>query len=304
MTFVHPWVLWFLAIPVILGYLDWVLPGHPLVMPFDHGKQKQGKILRAVIGTFNKVPMLLLAVGIVFAAGPKQVAPPKEERILTNTIFCLDVSSSMYETFGGTGSRYDGAMNAIKEFTEYREGDAFGLTIFGNEVLHWVPVTKDTSAIRLAAPFLQPGRLPWWFGGTSIGKALLACRDKMIQTEEGDRMVILVTDGMSSDLRDGRASEIAHQLQDDNIIVYAISVSDVIHPRMYTITAITGGEAFQAGDPSGLKSVFKHIDQMQKSRFQEGTPASMDYFGPVALVGLVILGIQLLALLGFRYTPW
>jgi len=304
MTFVHPWVLWFLAIPVILGYLDWVLPGHPLVMPFDHGTQKQGMILRAVIGTFNKVPMLLLAVGIVFAAGPKQVAPPKEERILTNTIFCLDVSGSMSGLFGGTGTRYDGAMNAIKEFTEYREGDAFGLTIFGNEVLHWVPVTKDTSAIRLATPFLQPGQLPYWFGGTSIGKALLACRDKMVRTEEGDRMIILVTDGMSSDLYGGRDSEIARQLQDDNIIVYMISVSETINPQMYTITGITGGEAFQVGDPSGLKSVFKHIDQMQKSRFREGTPASMDYFGPVALAGLIILGIQILALLGFRYTPW
>ena len=67
-------------------------------------------------------------------------------------------------------------MAAINDFLDYREGDAFGLTFFGNSVLHWVPLTSDVSAFRCAPPFMRPDQIPSWFGGTEIGKALLACR--------------------------------------------------------------------------------------------------------------------------------
>ncbi|MBN2210063.1 MAG: VWA domain-containing protein [Sedimentisphaerales bacterium] len=304
MIFTRPWLLLLLAVPVVLGYLSWVLKGHPLLLPFDHGKQKKGRFLRICINILNLLPALLLAVAIVFWAGPRQLAPPKEERVLTNTIFCLDVSGSMGSVFGSQESRYDSAMKAINEFIEYRQGDAFGLTIFGNEVLHWTPVTKDTAAIALATPFLQPGKLPYWFGGTSIGKALLACRDKMIQTEEGDRMIILVTDGMSSDLYGGRDYDIGQQLKDDKIVVYVIVVGDQIRNEMDTIASITHGDTFQAGDPLALKAIFRHIDAMQKSRFKKGAPSLMDDFGLIALTGLALLGAQVLALFGLRYTPW
>jgi len=296
-----------LALPVILCFLEWVLKGQPLVMPFDHGEQRRGQLLRVIVGVFNMTPALLLAIGIILIAGPRQVAPPTEERILTNTLFCLDVSGSMTGAFGSSVSRYEGAMEAIREFIEYREGDAFGLSFFGNEVLHWVPVTKDTSAIKLSIPFMNPSNrnLPYWFGGTSIGKALLACREKMIEIEEGDRMIILLTDGSSSDLGGGRDAEIATMLRDDGIVVYVISVnSSAVNQQMHTIADITGGKAFSAGEAAALDAVFGHIDSMQKGRFKESALLSMDYFRPIALAGLIILSLQLMALLGIRYSPW
>ncbi len=304
MIFARPWILLLLSVPVVLGYLSWVLKGHVLLLPFDHGKQKKGRWLQMLISVMNLLPAALLAVAILILAGPRQLAPPQDERVLTNTIFCLDVSGSMSARFGLQESRYDSAMKAINEFVEYRRGDAFGLTIFGNEVLHWTPVTKDTAAIALATPFLQPGKLPYWFGGTSIGKALLACRDKMMQTEEGDRMIILVTDGVSSDLYGGRDYEIARQLKDSHIVVYVIAVGEQIRSEMETIAGITGGDAFPAGDPLALKAIFRHIDGMQQSRFKKGAPSLMDDFGLIALAGLILLGVQVLALYGLRYTPW
>ena len=47
----------------------------------------------------------------------------------------------------GDGTRYDASMKAIDEFLKIRQGDAFGLTFFGNNVLHWVPLTSDPSAV-------------------------------------------------------------------------------------------------------------------------------------------------------------
>lgn len=307
MTFARPTFLLLLALPVILCFLEWVLKGHPLVLPFDHGEQRSGRVLRVLVGLFNMTPALLLAIGILMIAGPRQFAPPVEERILSNTLFCLDVSGSMATPFGKAASRYDGAMEAIRKFTEYRADDAFGLSFFGNEVLHWVPVTKDTSAIRLSIPFINPRsrNLPYWFGGTMIGKALLACREKLIKIKEGDKMIILLSDGSSSDLQGSRAVEVATSLRDAGIVVYVISIVEgQINPAMHTIAGITGGKAFSAGDPAALDVVFGHIDSMQKSKFKESGRQTMDYFKPVALAGLIVLALQLLALFGLRYTPW
>jgi Ca-activated chloride channel family protein len=305
MTFARPLILLFLAVPVVMAFWEWNRRGHPLVMPFDYGHQKKGEWLRRIVNSLNMLPCLLLVIAIVLLAGPQRYGPPEYEKVLTNIQFCLDVSGSMTSGFGGMGSRYDGAMQAIKDFTTYRKGDAFGLTIFGNEVLHWVPVTKDLSAISLATPFLRPEKLPSWYGGTQIGKALRACRKRLNQQVEGDKMIILVSDGASADLFGGEAYNVAYELKEDNIVMYMIHVADgPPQADMYTISSITGGEVFHAGDPQALEAVFRHIDQMQKTRLRLTTPASVDYFGPVSIAGLILTGMQTLVLFGLRYTPW
>jgi Ca-activated chloride channel family protein len=256
------------------------------------------------MSTVNLVPALVLAVVILVLAGPQRLSGEQRERELTNIQFCLDVSGSMTSPFGD-GSRYDGAMEAINQFTSFRKGDAFGLTIFGNEVLHWVPITKDVSAIRLATPFLRPERMPTFFGGTQIGKALDECRKVLINRPEGDRMIILVTDGFSYDLGNGRALEVSTQLAKEKIVVYVIQVADEPLPdEMHTIATITHGETFAAGDPAALNTVFQHIDHMQAARFKPPTRDFADWFRPFAIAGMIASGLHLIALLTLRYTPW
>ncbi|MFW5870342.1 MAG: vWA domain-containing protein [Candidatus Sumerlaeota bacterium] len=312
MEFERLWVLWLLVIPLGLMLWQWIRPGHHVALPFDHGQPRHARILGFLTSCADMLPPALLAIALLICAGPKRTGPPESERVLTNMLFCLDVSGSMNAQFGGqvidgaeSNTRYDGAMAAIHNFTTYRKGDAFGLTIFGNEVLHWVPVTKDLSAIRLATPFLRPGKLPPWFGGTSIGKALLKCKEQLVRHEEGDRAIILVTDGHSSDLSSGRDRQIATELKEAGIVTYVISVQDqAVHPSMHTIASVTDGGAFQAGDPESLNTIFMHIDQMQKARIKEGQPVQLDFFWPFTYAGLALLALLLLTMFGLRYTPW
>lgn len=314
MTFARPLLLLLLVLPVVLAYWKWTRRGHPVILPFDHGQQRQGLWLRRIVNSITLSNPLLLAVALLFLAGPQKTGVPDNERVLTNIQFCLDVSGSMTAGFGGApatgagggkGARYDGAMQAINDFVTYRKGDAFGLTIFGNEVWHWVPLTKDTSAISLSTPFLRPERLPSWFGGTQIGKALRACRKELVSREEGDRLIILVSDGSSADLNGGRAEQVAAELREDDIIVYAVHVADNPPPGdLYTVVGGTGGEVYSAGDPAALEAVFKHIDSMQKARLKRSTPSAKDHFWPLAAAGLGLVLAQLISLLGLRYTPW
>lgn len=309
-SFGHPWLLLGLLGPAALLVWVWTRRGGRIALPFDAqvgpSRRARGVGLRIALQVAESVPSLLLATAIFILAGPQTVGAPRSKRELTNIQFCIDVSGSMTSSFG-EGTRYDAAMEAINGFLDFRSGDAFGLTFFGNSVLHWVPLTSDTSAFRCAPPFMDPnsGNLPRWFGGTSIGKALLSCSDVLVEREEGDRMIILISDGRSSDLRRGRDMEIAQELRKDGITVYGIHVAGGSAPDgVVNITTVTGGEFFEAGDPIALETVFQRIDEMEAAKIEKVAGETLDDFGAWSWLGLGLLGAWALFAFFLRVTPW
>ena len=309
-SFGHPWVLLLLVIPLMMMGWVWTRRGGRIALPFDgsygEGKRKRGVFLRTMLQIAESIPALMLIVALFILAGPQRVGAPSTKRKLTNIQVCVDVSGSMRAEFGD-GSRYDAAMEAINGFLDYREGDAFGLTFFGNNVLHWCPLTTDTSAFRCAPPFMDPklGRLPPWFGGTSIGKALKACRDVLVSREEGDRMILLISDGFSSDLNGGQDEEIADLLKKSGIVVYGVHVADGdAPPQVVNIASLTGGEMFAAGDPAALDVVFKRIDEMQVTELEKVAGEQLDDFFVWCWIGLGALALFSLLQFFLRPTPW
>jgi Ca-activated chloride channel family protein len=303
-SFAYPLVLVLLVVPVLLLGWVWNRSGGRVALPFDHGRQGSGRGWAAILKLGESLPSLILAVVIVLLAGPQQLSAPRTRRVLTNIEFCVDVSYSMTAPLG-EGTRYDASMKAIDEFLKIRKGDAFGLTFFGNNVLHWVPLTGDPSAIRCAPPFMKPENVPIWMGGTMIGKALLACKEILTSREEGDRMIILVSDGDSFDLGNGNDESIARTLKRDNITVFSIHISSGDPPPpIVTITGLTGGEVFPVDDPQALQAVFRRIDEMKATKLEKTAPELLDDFAPACMAGLSILGLTGLTLFGLRYTPW
>jgi Ca-activated chloride channel family protein len=302
MSFGYAWVLGFLILPVALLAWVWRRKGG-LAVPFDHG-QRGGWGWRFVLNLADSLPALLLAVIIIILAGPQELAAPKTKRRLTNIELLVDVSGSMMTPFGD-GSRYDASMKAIDSFLDFRKGDAIGLTFFGNNYLHWVPLTSDASAVRCAPPFMRPEKAPPWMGGTEIGKALRACKRILAERQEGDRMIVLISDGDSFDLWGGNDMEIAKELKENNIVVYEIHISEEAIPDpIANITGLTGGEVFAPGDPEALRAVFHKIDQMQKTKLEKSIAEVMDWFFPFCIAGLSVLGLTLLCWFGIRGTPW
>jgi Ca-activated chloride channel family protein len=304
MSFAHPWVLLLLVTPILLAMWEWRRPGHRLVLPFDHGQPRHSHLLSRLVKSLTLTVPALLAIAIIFLAGPQLPAQTAEARVLTNIQLCLDVSGSMHAPFGD-GKRSDKAVEAIMEFTERRKDDAFGLTVFGTEVLHWVPLTKDLAALRSAAPFLSPEKMPPYMGGTRIAHALRAVQQVLVARPEGDRMIILISDGQSSDLNGGVAATLGAQLAEEKITLFYIHVAEgAPQDETFTVANMSGGQAFAAGDPQALKEVFARIDAMKPARLEPTVAEPADFFWPFAVSGLGLLGLQMVSLLGVRYTPW
>lgn len=304
MTFANPWILSLLVLPIGLAIFMWKRGGRRVPLPFDHQPIRRTRLLGFLLKSADLLPILLLAIGIAIVAGPRRFEQPRNEREMSNILFCLDVSGSMTAEFG-SGSRYDAAMEAVNDFITFRKGDAFGLTVFGSSVLNWVPLTNDVSSFKCAPPFLRPENLPPWFGGTAIGMALRAGEKSLLASDAGDRMIVLFTDGMSFDLMNGQDVAIAESLKANGIKVYGIHVAEGGAPdEVGVIASITGGEVFAAGDPGALKAVFSMIDEMEKAQIKRATPDPVDFFQPLALAGLGIGALYLLTLFGLRHTPW
>ncbi|MEZ6065123.1 MAG: vWA domain-containing protein [Planctomycetaceae bacterium] len=304
LPFARPLLLVLLALPLWLVVRVWRRREGQVVVPFDHSEVRHSRWLSWPLRVAESLPAATLSAVILLLAGPQQLGQPESRREMTNIEFCVDISGSMTATFG-EGTRYDAAMEAINQFVEYREGDAFGLTFFGNSVLHWVPLTQDVSAIRCAPPFMDPQRYIPGFGGTEIGKALLACRNVLKEREQGDRMIVLVSDGWSSDLMGDRSIEIAEELKKDGVIVYAIHIAESEVPGdIVNIAGLTGGDVFEVGDPAALEAVFQRIDEMQQAELEQLAPDTLDDFRPYALAGLAMLAVWVVTLFGLRLTPW
>jgi Ca-activated chloride channel family protein len=293
-----------LVLPALIA--GWVIYGRrpAIAVPFDFGTQRQGVWLGRLLRSVSLLPALLLTVAIFALAGPQRLGQPGEARELTNMEFIVDVSGSM-STALGEGTRFDGSIAAIDRFTTHRRGDAFGLTIFGDEVLHWTPLTKDVVAIRAAAPFIEPDKMPSHFGGTEIGKAVRASLARVRSRGEGNGVLILVSDGESADLYGGAARQIGSELATQGIVLYAVHIGDDSVPTdLYDLATPGGGRVFAARDEAALATVFARIDELQPVKLRPTAAKPIDAFELPAIFGLALVGLYQVSLFGLRYTPW
>ena len=305
MMFRHPWLV-VLAVLVALGLITWTWwrPGRRTVLPTDYTGAPRGWGWLIPVNLAECIPALLTMVAILLLAGPQRLGEPESKRSLTNIELCLDVSYSMVAPFGA-GSRYDAAMASLNTFCSYRKGDAFGLTFFGNNTLNWCPLTQDASAIQCSPPFMRPENCPPWMAGTEIAKALRYCRKVLTDRTDGDRMVVLITDGDSSDLRGDTTDQLISDLTKDNITVFAIIIGqNRVQDEVIQVTQKTGGEAFLAEDPEAMGFIFAKIDQMRQAKMEKTIAEAKDWFAPFCIAGLALMGLQAMTAFGLRYTPW
>jgi Ca-activated chloride channel family protein len=138
-----------------------------------------------------------------------------------------------------------------------------------------------------------------------IGAALHHTLKVMTARTEGDRMIVLLTDGYSFDLSGGADLAIGRKLREAGIEVFSIHIGESAPPaEVSTIASMTGGQIFAAGEPAALQAVFRRIDEMKKARLEKVSAETQDHFRPWTRVGGGLLAAWLITLFGLRYAPW
>lgn len=308
LSFAQPWLLLLLAAPIWLLWRRNTAAGQVARLPIaDSDTIATRPSLRTrMAGVCGVLPILLAGTGILLLAGPRKAVTLPAERESRNVVFLLDCSGSMGSPFG-PATRYDAAMAQIHQFTQRGRGDSFALSAFGEELIRWVPLTRDLSPIRLALPFLRPATLSSAFtAGTKAGHAIDRECEQLRQTPAGDRMIVLITDGITADVNSGNSAQLAARVRAAGVKLFAVIIGgDAVPTEIARAATLTGGEAFAATDPAAMPAVFKAIDAMTPATFRPVQPGYADFSYPVLIAAAVFAaGYVVLTLGGMRALPW
>ena len=318
MYFEYPYLLWLLAIPVllILRYLWIEIKGrraHMRVSALDAWKAGGRSALELV----RHLPFVLriAALSLIIVAIARPRSSTTVEKVDTEGIdimFAMDVSTSMLAR-DFTPDRLNAAKDIAIEFIAQRPSDRMGIVVFAGESYTQCPLTTDRATLINLMKDVQTDLIE---DGTAIGNGLATAVARMKNSDAKSRVVILLTDGVNNmgEIDPNMATEIAKTY---GIRVYTIGVGangqapypvqtpwgielrnipvEIDEPLLKDIAAGTGGRYFRATDNTKLSEIFAEIDKMEKTRTSvDSFPVYKDLFSGYAIAALICLLLEVL----------
>jgi Ca-activated chloride channel family protein len=229
-------------------------------------------------------------------------------------VIALDISSSMLAK-DFKPNRLEAAEELAIKFIDSRPNDRIGLVIFSGESFTQCPLTSDHAVIKNLFSGIKLGMLA---DGTAIGNGLATSVSRIKDSQAKSKVVILLTDGVNNQgsVAPITAAEIAKAY---GIRVYTIGLGTTgkalsfagIYPdgsyayeymdvvidekTMTEIADMTGGKYFRATDNDKLKDVYKEIDRLEKTIFEEKNYTNKsEHFLPFAITAALLLLIEFL----------
>jgi Ca-activated chloride channel family protein len=267
---------WWLALLVIVPLLAW-----------RHGHQAAALQYSAVdllkkLGTGVKTRrgsrwaalyLLALALLIIAMARPRlERGGSSDFREGVDIVLAVDVSGSMDEKDfndgrGGKISRRDALIQAIGDFVDHRPNDRFGMIGFAGNTYLMSPLTTDGEWIKNILKTIKTQN------GTAIGEGIVASVQLLKEAKGKSKIIIVATDGENNaGIAPMTAAEMAAKA---GIRMHGIVISNVIHSweneksLMTEITQKTGGLNFRATNLNTMVDVYRQIDKMEKSKFEQ-----------------------------------
>jgi Ca-activated chloride channel family protein len=229
-------------------------------------------------------------------------------------IMSLDISSSMLAR-DFKPDRLEAAKEVAQDFIDSRPNDRIGLVIFSGESFTQCPLTSDHAVIKNLFASIQTGMVA---DGTAIGNGLATAITRIKDSKAKSKVVILLTDGVNNQgsVAPLTAAEIAKAF---GVRVYTIGVGTIgkalapvgMYPdgtfdygyvdvnidekTLGEIADMTGGHYFRATDNRKLRDVYKEIDRLEKTIFEEKNFTNKaEQFFPFAVTAGILLLLEFL----------
>ncbi len=219
-------------------------------------------------------------------------------------MMAVDLSGSMEaEDFSFDGAkevdRLTGVKTVASEFIENRQGDRFGLIVFGDRPYLQVPFTQDH---ELFETLLFETRTRMAGPKTMLGDAVGLAVNHFASSDISQKVLILLTDGNDSGSR-VPPLDAAQVAADAGITIHSVAVGDLSasgEQEMDVITlqkmsAITGGVFFRATTGAQLQEVYRSLDALEPQEVESESyrPRQLLFYWPLGIALVMQLLFQL-----------
>lgn len=257
--------------------------------------------------------LITISLLIIVLARPQSRSSWKDVKTEgIDIVMALDISGSMLAK-DFKPDRLEAAKEVASDFIDSRPNDRIGLVIFSGESFTQCPLTSDHAVIKNLFSGIHTGMVA---DGTAIGNGLATAVSRVKDSKAKSKVVILLTDGVNNQgsVAPLTAAEIAKAF---DVRVYTIGVGTIgkalspvsMYPNgqyeygyvdvnidektLGEIAAMTGGKYFRATDNEKLKDIYKEIDRLEKTIFEEKNFTNKaEHFLPFAIAALICLLLE------------
>jgi len=318
-TFANKELFWLmLLIPVIAGWYIWKNKSLNPELKVSSIKQFEGiKVsVKQYLGHLGIILRLFaIALIIIVLARPQSRSSFKDVKTEgIDIVLCLDISGSMLSK-DFKPNRIEAAKEVAQDFIDSRPNDRIGLVIFSGESFTQCPLTTDHAVLKNLFSGIHTGMVA---DGTAIGNGLATAITRVKDSKAKSKVVILLTDGVNNQdsVAPLTAAEIAKAF---GVRVYAVGVGTIgkalapiaMYPdgsfqygyvdvnidekTLGEIADMTGGKYFRATDNDKLKNIYKEIDRLEKTIFEEKNFTNKaEHYLPFAIATAVLLLLEFL----------
>ena len=240
-------------------------------------------------------------------------------------MLAVDISGSMgtedLELGGRRVTRLNVVKNVVRDFVEARQGDRVGLILFGTNAYLQAPLTFD---LRTVNRLLSEAPVGIAGGKTALGDAIGLSVKRLRSRPEGDRILILLTDGANNvgEVAPIKAAELAAQA---GVRIHTIGVgademrmpspfgnlfgsrmvnpsADLDEETLKTIARTTGGRYFRAQNTQRLRDIYEIIDALEPIEQDAETyrPTAALFYWPLGIAWCLSLTLLLLHWRGWQ----
>jgi len=318
-TFAYKELLWMLLlIPLLILWYVWKNKTNNAELKvssmegFDGMQKSIKQYLRHSLIALRLIGISLLIIVLARPQSRSSWKDVKTEGI--DIVMCLDISGSMLSK-DFKPNRIEAAKELAKEFIDARTNDRIGLVIFSGESFTQCPLTTDHAVIKNLFSGIHTGMVA---DGTAIGNGLATAVARVKDSKAKSKVVILLTDGVNNQgsVTPLTAAEIAKTY---GVRVYAIGIGtrgkalspvgkypngewaydyvevNIDEDVMTSIADMTGGKYFRATNNDKLKEIYKEIDRLEKTIFEEKNFTNKaEKFFPFAIAAAISLLLEFL----------
>lgn len=275
---------------------------------------------RVEILSILPLALRMIAISLLVLSLARPQEGYKSTEILSvgvDIMLALDTSGSMQALDFIKDEKRDTRLAMVKDvvsqFIDNRPNDRMGMVVFGSEAYTQCPLTLDQGILK---SFLSKLDIGMAGDSTAIGSAIGIAVKRLKDLESKSKVIILLTDGQNNagSLPPLQAAQTAKAF---GIKIHTIAVGthgkapflvnsifgqryvyqqvDIDEDTLKKISDLTGGQYFRATDLESLKTIYKQIDEMEKSEVKVIDHSEYtELFHYFLIPGLLILLLEIL----------